>query len=186
VDIIADEGISGFSIKNRPGVQQVLSMVQKKKIDAIIIFKLDRLARNVSETLEIATLMDKKGVALHSISEKLDTKSAFGKFFFTILAAIAEMERGLISERVKAVMDLKREKNEKRNNNPPYGYRAEGKLLVTDLQEQMNLQRIHELRSEGYTIKDIIEELTQEGIFNRKNKPFTWSQVYSLTSRKAA
>jgi site-specific DNA recombinase len=81
VEILADEGISGCSIKIRPGIQQVLQMVREKRIDAVIIYKLDRLARNTVEALEISRLMDRKNIGLHSITEKLDTRSAMGRFF---------------------------------------------------------------------------------------------------------
>ena len=98
IETVADEGISGCTIKARPGIQQVMKMVRAKEVQAIIIYKLDRLSRNTIEALQIARLMDRKGAALHSITEKLDTKSAMGRFFFTLMASIAEMERGLIRE----------------------------------------------------------------------------------------
>jgi DNA invertase Pin-like site-specific DNA recombinase len=95
VDIIEDAGISGKSIKARPGIQEVLNMVKARKVDAVIVYKLDRLARNTIECLNMAEGMDKAGCALHSISEKLDTQSALGRFFFTLTASLAEMERTL-------------------------------------------------------------------------------------------
>jgi site-specific DNA recombinase len=72
VEIVADEGISGCSIKSRPGIQNIIEMVEKRQVEAVVVFKLDRLARNTIEALEISQLMDRKGAALHSITEKLD------------------------------------------------------------------------------------------------------------------
>ncbi len=186
IDIIADEGISGCSIKIRPGIQHVLKLVREKRVKAVIIYKLDRLARNTVEALSMATLMDSKGVALHSITEKLDTKSAMGRFFFTLMASIAEMERGIISERIVAAMDLKRTRGEALNNNPLYGFSIAGDRLVPDLHEQKIIQRIHSLRSEGHTIHGIVEILNTEGITNRKGRPFGKTQIHTLISRKAA
>jgi len=186
IEIISDEGISGCSIKIRPGVQQVLKAVRQKQVRAVIIYRLDRLSRNTIEALEMATLMDSKGVALHSITEKLDTKSAMGRFFFTLMASIAEMERGIISERIVAAMDLKRSRGEALNNNPPYGYRIAGSQLVPDLHEQKVIQRIHALRSDGHTIHGIVEILTRERITNRKGRPFGKTQVHTLIMRRAA
>ncbi len=186
IDVVADEGISGCSIKIRPGVQQVLRVVREKQVKAVIIYKLDRLSRNTVETLVMARLMDRKGVALHSITEKLDTKSALGRFFFTLMASIAEMERGIISERIVAAMDLKRTRGEALNNNPLYGYQIAGDRLVPDLHEQKIIQRIHALRSDGHTIHGIVEILNQEGITNRKGRPFGKTQIHALIMRKAA
>jgi site-specific DNA recombinase len=184
--IQADEGISGCSIKIRPGIQKVLQMVHAKEVDAVIIYKLDRLARNTIEALEIAELMDRKGVSLHSITEKLDTRSAMGRFFFTLMASIAEMERGLISERIQAAMERKREKGEACNGNPTYGYRIVDGQLVPDVVEQKALQRILTLHGEGHTIHGIISELSSEGIFNRKGKPFGKTQVHNIIQSQAA
>lgn len=80
-EIVSDSGISGKSIKARPGIQKVLETIRKKEVDAVIVYKLDRLARNTIETLEMAELMKKAGVALHSISEALNTETSTGLFF---------------------------------------------------------------------------------------------------------
>ena len=161
-------------------------MVRGKQVDAVIIYKLDRLARNTIESLEIAKLLDRKGIGLHSITEKLDTRSALGRFFFTLMASLAEMERGIISERIAAAMERKREKMEPCNNNPTYGYRIEGWKVVPDLHEQQVIKRIHRLRAGGHTIWGIKDILTAEGILNRRGKPFGKTQVHNIIQRKAA
>lgn len=186
IDTIADEGISGCSIKGRPGILNVLELVKSKQVKAVIVYKLDRLARNTIEALQIAKLMDRNGVALHSITEKLDTKSAMGRFFFTLMASIAEMERGIIGERIEAAMARKRENGEACNNNPPYGYRITDGKVVPDDSEQKTILRIRDLHAQGRTIWDIVEILTREGLFNRKGKPFGKTQIHSLVRRKTS
>ena len=186
IEIVADEGISGCTIKARPGIQRVMQMVRSKEVRSVIIYKLDRLSRNTIEALQIARLMDRKGAALHSITEKLDTQSAMGRFFFTLMASIAEMERGLISERIQAAMHRKKEKGETCNNNPQYGYRIVDDLVVPDPDEERIVQRIRALRSEGRTIHEVIAILSQEGTFNRKGKPFGKTQIHTIIQRIAA
>ena len=180
IDIVGDEGISGCNIQGRPGIQQVLEMVKSRQIKGVIVYKLDRLARNTIEALQVAKLMDRNGVALHSITEKLDTKSAMGRFFFTLMASIAEMERGIIGERICAAMSRKRERGEPCNNNPAFGVRVVGDRLIPHSGERRIIMRIHELRSQGYTIHKIIQNLAQEGLFNRKGKPFGKTQVHNI------
>ena len=186
IDIIEDAGISGCTIKARPGIQHVLQLVRRREVEAVIVFKLDRLARNTIEALQIASLMDRKGVALHSITEKLDTKSAVGRFFLTLLASLAEMERGIISERIRAVMERKREKQEPRNGNPPYGSRILAGKVVPDLDEQKVIRRILCLRSGGHTIFGIINILREEGMVNRRGRPFGKTQIHNLILRNVA
>ncbi len=92
-EITQDAGISGKSVSGRPVIQMVIDKVKARKVDNVVVFKLDRLARNLKEACEISELMEKKGVALHSISEKIDTGSATGKLFYHILSAMNEWER---------------------------------------------------------------------------------------------
>ena len=186
IRIIADEGISGCSVKGRAGVQRLLQLVRDKKVDAVIIYKLDRLARNTVEALEMARLMDRKGVALHSITEKLDTQSAVGKFFFTLMASLAEMERELTGERIRAAMQRKRERGESCSGNPPYGHQIHDGMLIPNTYEQSVIRRIRCLRSKGHTIHEIAAILDCEGIRNRRGRPFGKSQLHSVVQRCAA
>ncbi len=175
--IIEDAGISGKSIKARPGIQAVLEMVRARTVGAVITYKLDRLARNTIETLEMAKLMDKTGVALHSICEKLDTQSALGRFFFTLTASLAEMERGIISERTAAALAQKRINGEKTGGDCPYGYKAlDGKLVPCE-QEQETISRIRALRADRFSIRQIVTALEVEGFRTRKGTLFCKTQV---------
>jgi DNA invertase Pin-like site-specific DNA recombinase len=185
LDVIEDAGISGKSIKARPGIQRVLDFVKARKVNAVIVYKLDRLARNTVECLEMAESMDKAGVALHSITEKLDTQSALGRFFFTLVASLAEMERGIISERTAAALAQKRANREKTGGNCPYGYRADDQgTLILDVAEQRAIARMRTLRSLGYSYQGIADTLRQEGILTRKGTPFRQTQV--IRTLKAA
>jgi site-specific DNA recombinase len=186
VEIVADEGLSGCTIKTRPGIQKILQMVRRREVEAVVVFKLDRLARNTIEALKIARLMDRKAVALHSITERLDTKSAMGRFFFTLMASLAEMERGIISERIKAAMDRKRERGEPRNGNPPYGFRIVAGQVIADSYEQKVIQRIVALHGAGHTIFRIIDILRREDLLNRRGKPFGKTQIHNLILRNVA
>jgi site-specific DNA recombinase len=185
VGIYGDPGISGKSIKARPGIQAVLHLVNKKRVDAVVTYKLDRLARNTIETLELAETMDRAGVALHSITERLDTQTALGRFFFTLTASLAEMERNLISERTTAALATKRAKGEKTGGSAPYGYRSEDGKLIPEKTEQRAIRRMTELRAKGYSYRRIAKALTEEGIFTRKGTRFRETQVIRIL-RKAA
>ena len=76
-------------------------------IDAVVVYKLDRLSRRVRDTLSLMDLIEKKSVAFHSITEKIDTKSAMGKFFLNIMASMNQWERDTIAERTRDALRLK-------------------------------------------------------------------------------
>jgi site-specific DNA recombinase len=180
-EIVEDAGLSGKSIKGRPGMQRVLDMVTSKAVGAVIVYKLDRLARNTIEALEMAQTMDKAGVALHSISEKLDTQSALGRFFFTLTASLAEMERNLISERTAAALAQKRAQGQKTGGAVPYGYRADDQgRLIPHAGEQKAIRRIQELRADGYSYANIAAALEREGIKTRRGTAFQPTQIVRI------
>lgn len=187
--IYGDPGISGKSIKARPGIQTVLDMVRRKRIDAVVTYKLDRIARNTVETLEMVERMDKAGVALHSISERLDSQSAIGRFVVRTLASLAEMERDLVSERTVAALAEKRARGQKTGGSCPFGYRVEEaggvKMLVADSTEQMIIARIHDLQADGYSFRQIARELTREGYRTKSGCEWSAVQVSRILKRAA-
>ncbi len=181
----ADEGISAKSIKGRPGIQTVLELVRKKEISGLIVYKLDRLARNAREALEIADLLQKHGCELHSITERIDTSSAAGRLFYAILSAMAQWERETIAERTCAALARKRERGEKTGGDCPYGYEETDGKLIPRADEQRVVQRISALKDRGYSSREIAETLNAEGTKPRRGKRWSHTQILRII-RKAA
>jgi DNA invertase Pin-like site-specific DNA recombinase len=94
VGILEDAGKSGKDL-NREGMQALMDRIRGRSIDAVIVYKLDRLSRRVKDTLSLMDLIEKHSVAFHSITEKIDTKTAMGKFFLNIMASMNQWERVL-------------------------------------------------------------------------------------------
>jgi DNA invertase Pin-like site-specific DNA recombinase len=185
VGIYGDPGISAKSIKTRPGLLTVLHLVKARKIDAVVVFKLDRLARNTIEALEMAQIMDRAGCALHSISEKLDTQNALGRFFFTLTASLAEMERNVIAERTTAALAHKKANGEKLGGECPYGFTCVDGKLLPDVTEQRTIRRIEELKASGHSSREIAKALTKEGLLTRKGTRWTHTQILRIIKRAA-
>ena len=186
VDVIVDAGISGKNLTGRPGVQQLISLIKTRKTDSVIVYKLDRLGRSTRDLIEIAELLKKKRVALHSVTEKLDTSTPHGKFFFTLTGAMAEMERDMISDRVKSGMAEKKSQGGRITRHAPYGYQftPDGKL-IENLQEKRIVKRIRQLNSNGFSIRAIEQKLFDEGILNRSSKKLTGTQIWRILQQAA-
>ncbi len=99
--IFTDHGISGATVE-RPGLRQAMDMLQKG--DTLIVWRLDRLGRSLVNLVEYVSGLGKRGVEFRSLTESIDTSSSGGKLLFHMIAALAEFERSLISERTKAGM----------------------------------------------------------------------------------
>src|SRR5579864_5420623 len=96
-----DIGISGTKDK-RPALDRLMADAHKRKFDVIVVWRFDRFARSVSHLLRALETFNALGIAFVSLSEQLDTSTPTGKMVFTVLGAVAELERSLICERVRA------------------------------------------------------------------------------------
>ena len=96
-----DIGISGAKEK-RPELSRLMADAHRRKFDAVVVWKFDRFARSVSHLLRALETFKSLGIEFVSLSEQVDTSTPTGKMVFTVLGAVAELERSLIAERVRA------------------------------------------------------------------------------------
>jgi DNA invertase Pin-like site-specific DNA recombinase len=101
VDSYLDLGISGSKDK-RPELDRLMADAHRRKFDVVIVWKFDRFARSVSHLLRALETFNALGISFVSLSEQMDTTTPTGKMVFTVLGAVAELERSLIAERVRA------------------------------------------------------------------------------------
>jgi DNA invertase Pin-like site-specific DNA recombinase len=99
-EVYSDEGISGTK-SSRPELDRLLAGVERGEISNVIVYSFSRFARSVTHLLQALQKFEQYGVSFISISENLDTRSSMGRFVFTILAALAALEREILVERVK-------------------------------------------------------------------------------------
>ena len=103
--IFVDEGVSGAKA-DRAGLKKALASLQPG--DTLVVWRLDRLGRSLINLVGLMSELGKRGVEFHSLMENIDTTSAGGRLVFHLMAALAEFERSLISERTKAGMEAAR------------------------------------------------------------------------------
>jgi DNA invertase Pin-like site-specific DNA recombinase len=96
-----DVGISG-SKETRPELDRLMTDAHRRRFDCVVVWKFDRFARSVSHLLRALETFKAQGIEFVSFSEQMDTSTPAGKMVFTVLGAVAELERSLIVERVKA------------------------------------------------------------------------------------
>ena len=114
---VYSDTISGTK-DSRPGLNQLMADCYSRKIDVVVVWKFDRFARSVSYLLRALETFEELGVEFVSISEQVDTSTAAGKMIFTVLGAVAALERSLIAERTKLGI-LNARKQGKRIGRPP-------------------------------------------------------------------
>jgi DNA invertase Pin-like site-specific DNA recombinase len=147
VDQIFEEIESGKR-KNRPQLGELLKVLRKG--DTVVVYKLDRISRSTKHLIELMEQFEEKEIHFVSIQDKIDTTTAMGRFFFRMLASIAELERDIISERTKDGLAAARARG--RNGGRP---KVESKkiLLATKMYESKDysLSQIKEATGIGAT-----------------------------------
>jgi len=112
VEVYVDKGVSGAK-SSRPELNRLMEDAKLKKFQAVIVWKFDRFARNARHMLQALEVFQSNGVAFVSTTENIDTSTPTGKMVFTIIAAVAEMERNNTVERIHAGLRLARSKGHK-------------------------------------------------------------------------
>jgi len=164
IEIVKDEGKSGKNL-NREGVQEVMRLAKKKKISHIVVYKMDRLTRR---TLDLLTLVEEvfipNDVKFHSITEKIDTSTAQGKFFLTIVGAMSQMERDLISERTSEALRYKISQGEPVGS-PPLGFAANGDKKLHEIKSELAvIEHIKSLKRKKLSLRQIANRLNEQDI----------------------
>ena len=137
-----DSGISGMK-DSRPELNRLMADAHKRLFDAVVVWRFDRFARSVSHLLRALETFGSLGIQFVSLSEQVDTSTPAGKMVFTVLGAVAELERSLIVERVRAGL---------RNA------RAKGKHLGRP-RKVPDATKIRQLRAQGASWRMIGKEL---------------------------
>jgi DNA invertase Pin-like site-specific DNA recombinase len=101
VDAYIDDGVSGAK-DSRPELNRLMADAHKRRFDVVAVWRFDRFARSVSHLLRALETFNALGISFVSLSEQMDTTTPAGKMVFTVLGAVAELERSLIAERVRA------------------------------------------------------------------------------------
>mgnify|MGYP001334748715 CR=1 FL=1 len=137
-----DVGISG-SEEKRPALDQMMKDAHKRRVDVVLVARFDRFARSTRHLVLALEEFNALSIDFISLSESIDTSTPMGKMVFTVIAAVAELERSLIRERV--VMGINRA-------------RANGKRLGRPSGSKADMQKIHKLKQEGHSVREIASQ----------------------------
>jgi len=148
-----DIGISGTKSK-RPALDEMMEGARKREFDTVLVWRFDRFARSTQHLVNALQEFRNLGIDFISFQENIDTSSPMGEAMFTIIAAIAKLERDIISERVQGGLRKARES---------------GKILGRP-KARIDVRKIKKLKSEGMSIREIAKQTTYVDRNGRKRK----------------
>lgn len=151
-----DAGYSAGSL-TRPALKNLLQDVDAKKFDILLVYKIDRFSRQLKDLISILEDLKRKGVNFTSVTEQIDTTTAMGEAFFQIIGVFAQLERGMVKERVEMAFDKKISDGEVLNR-APLGYTYKNRKLIINPQEAEIVKEIFQMWIAGIRYKEICEK----------------------------
>jgi DNA invertase Pin-like site-specific DNA recombinase len=166
VDVIVEPGRSAYkaSRSSRPGFRRAWSLIETDAADVLVVWKLDRAARNTEDTLALVRELGASGAQFASVTEQFDTSTASGRMMLTVLAALAEMESATKSERVQAWQDRRRTTGQTPTGPRPFGYRRERNELHVVDDEAAVLRQVAAEVLAGLPLRTIAKALEVAGV----------------------
>jgi site-specific DNA recombinase len=154
--VYKDAGFSAGTL-NRPALELLLRDAQEKKFDIILVYKIDRFSRKLKDLITILEDLKTENINFTSVTEQIDTTSAMGEAFFQIIGVFAQLERGMVKERVQLSFDRKINLGEALYR-APFGYTYQNKKLVKHPQNAEKVKEIFEMWIAGISYKDICQK----------------------------
>jgi len=192
VIVYEDEGFSGGNI-NRPSFKKMMEAVKNKEIDAIVVYRLDRISRNISDFAGLIEELGSRGIAFISIREQFDTESPMGRAMMYIASVFSQLERETIAERIRDNMHELAKTGRWLGGTTPTGYRSVSTKKMTIDGKSKSTCKLEVIPEEAEKIKLIFEtfvatksltkteaELLRLDIKSKKGKDFTRFSIKAI------
>lgn len=161
-----DGGFTGGNM-DRPAVKRLMQDIEEGKIDCVVVYKVDRLSRSLTDFARIMEVFDKHKIAFVSVTQQFNTSTSMGRLMLNVLLSFAQFEREIISERTRDKIAAARRKGKFAGGRPVLGYDilsspAGSKLLVND-EEARQIRAIFEMYLKHQALMPTVRELRKLG-----------------------
>ncbi len=188
-DLYDDGGISGATME-RPALKRLLGDISTGKVDIVVVYKVDRLTRALSDFARIVEIFDANGVSFVSVTQQFNTTTSMGRLTLNVLLSFAQFEREVTGERIRDKIAASKKKGMWMGGFVPLAYDARDRKLVVNPEEAEIVRRIFRRYAETGDIDLIKAELDAEGVRTKVRtgkaksrwgqRPFTKNCLYRM------
>src|SRR5689334_16767879 len=188
-----DGGFSGGSMQ-RPALQRLLEDVRAGKVDVIVVYKVDRLTRSLSDFAKIVEVLDARGASFVSVTQAFNTTTSMGRLTLNVLLSFAQFEREVIGERIRDKIAASKRKGMWMGGVPPLGYRVQDRKLVIIDSEAELVRSIFRRYAELGSVRLVKQELDARGVKSKSwtsasgrpigDKPFSRGALYLMLQNR--
>ena len=162
-----DGGFSGGTME-RPAVQRLLQDIENGGIDVIVVYKVDRLTRALTDFARIVEIFDRREVSFVSVTQQFNTTTSMGRLTLNVLLSFAQFEREVTGERIRDKIAASKKKGMWMGGNPPLGYDVRDRKLVANEAEAETVRHIFRLYGRLKSVRELRHRLETEGIVSKR------------------
>jgi site-specific DNA recombinase len=158
-----DGGYSGGTME-RPALKRLMDLVRERKIDVIVIYKIDRLTRSLPDFARLAETLDEHGVSFVAVTQQFNTTTSMGRLMLNVLLSFAQFEREITGERIRDKIAASKKKGMWMGGNLPTGYDVQDRRLIINPHDAEAIRKIFSLYLEEGTVPRLVDRLEREGM----------------------
>jgi DNA invertase Pin-like site-specific DNA recombinase len=158
-----DGGFSGGNME-RPGLVQLLDDIRAKRVDVIVVYKVDRLTRSLADFAKIVEVFDAQGISFVAVTQQFNTTTSMGRLTLNVLLSFAQFEREIAGERIRDKFRASRQKGMWMGGSVPLGYEVKDRALVVNEIEAAKVRLIYKQYMELGSVRDLAGYLDSNGI----------------------
>lgn len=162
-----DGGISGGTLE-RPALRRLLADITAKNIDTVVVYKVDRLTRSLSDFAKIVDVFDAQGVSFVSITQQFNTTTSMGRLTLNMLLSFAQFEREVTGERIRDKIAASKKKGMWMGGNPPLGYDIKDRKLIVNQAEAEQVRHIFRRYAAIGSVRLLAEELSRDKVISKR------------------
>lgn len=162
-----DGGFSGGSM-DRPALQRLLEAVSNGSVDVVVVYKVDRLSRSLSDFARLTERFDKHGTSFVSVTQQFNTSTSMGRLTLNVLLSFAQFEREVAGERIRDKIALSKRRGMWMGGLPPLGYDGIDRKLVVNEAEAETVRLIFNWYLEAGSVAELKRRLDGEGIVSKR------------------
>src|SRR5271154_5159330 len=162
-----DGGFSGGTLE-RPALQRLLAEIEAGQIEVIVVYKVDRLTRALTDFAKLVEIFDRRGISFVSITQQFNTTTSMGRLTLNVLLSFAQFEREVIGERVRDKIAASKKKGMWMGGMPPLGYDVKDRKLVINYDEARTVVSIYRRYLALKSVHALRDELAEQGVMSKQ------------------
>ena len=179
---------------DRPALQVLLVDIEKKRVDLVVVYKVDRLTRSLTDFTKLVEIFEAHDISFVSVTQQFNTTTSMGRLTLNMLLSFAQFEREVTGERIRDKIAASKKKGMWMGELVPLGYDAVNKKLIVNQDEAETIKKLFRLYLDLGTVKNLYQESNRLGLITKRRRnscnwetggrPFSRGHLHQLLTNR--